>query len=311
MTQTPSSAIIANRFQPVAPAPCLLGEGPRWNVPERSIYWIDIEAGALFRQRDSEPRQTVVQRPHRIGSYAFTSGGRIVLATELGFELFDPATGLIQTIGNSQPDRQTRFNDGRVDPAGRFWAGTMALDPALYAAPMGRLYCLHADGRIEEKLAGLTISNGIDWSPDGRVMYLIDTMRGEVLAFDFDTTRGALSNRRIFARLRADEGYPDGLAIDCEGCLWIAVICGGELRRYSPEGALLCQVPTGTPWPTAVAFGGADLASAYVTTSRHLAPADNSDPWAGALLGARLGIQGRAETLCALTMAPANKETSP
>ena len=271
----------------------ILGEGPRWF--EGKLWWIDIDAGELWSSDGREPPGCILKIPRQIGGFAITTDERIVLATRAGFELFDPSTGQLSPLANPQPTADTRFNDGRVDAAGRFWAGTMAVDPARYGEPLGVLYRLDGDGRVTQHLDRLTISNGIDWSNDSRTMYLNDTMRGTTWAFDYDLNNGTLANRRVFASISPDDGWPDGLVVDAQDHVWIAVIGGGRLLRFRPDGDLDCTIPVGTTWPTALAFGGGDLSTLFVTTSRHLMPVGHDDPLAGGVLKASGNWKGRPE----------------
>lgn len=273
----------------------LLGEGPRWI--KGALWWIDIEAGELWSATNADDIRCALKLPYQIGSYAATTDGRFILATRNGFQMYDPSSGLVTDIADPQPTRMTRFNDGRVDPAGRFWAGTMAIDPARYAEPLGVLYCLDSSGTAVEKLSGLTISNGIDWSNDASTMYLNDTMRGQTLAFDYDCVTGAINNRRTFATYDPQKGLPDGLVVDVNDHIWTAVIGSGEVLRFRPDGSLDAVINVGTRWPTALAFGGSDLSTLYVTTSRHLMDSEQPDASAGLVFESSTSWRGRSENL--------------
>lgn len=280
-------------FSPLSGHSHLLGEGPRWI--NGTLWWIDIEGGELWSGTNADDIRCSIKLPYQIGSYASTSDGRFILATRNGFELYEPRSGQITNIVDPQPTRMTRFNDGRVDPAGRFWAGTMAIDPAHYSEPLGVLYCLDGSGKAFEKLAGLTISNGIDWSNDARTMYLNDTMRGMTLAFDFDCATGEMTNKRHFAVFDLQKGVPDGLVVDADDHVWIAVIGSGEVMRFRPDGSLDAVVDVGTSWPTAMAFGGQDFSTLFVTTSRHLMDGERAEAGAGFVYQCSTSWRGRAE----------------
>jgi sugar lactone lactonase YvrE len=271
----------------------LLGEGPRWI--DGTLWWLDIEAGELWSKKQDRDVECILKLPYQIGSFACTESGGFVLATRNGLEAFDLETGQLTGILDPQPTRDTRFNDGRVDARGRFWAGTMALDPARYGEPIGILYCVDTDGSIVAKVSGLTISNGVDWSNDSTIMYLNDTMRGLVWAFDFNDEMAAISRPRIFARLDTGHGLPDGLLVDAHDHVWIAAIGAGTLIRYTPNGEISCKIAVGTRWPTALAFGGADLSTLYVTTSCHLMSAGEHDPRAGRVMTFPTFYRGRPE----------------
>jgi sugar lactone lactonase YvrE len=184
------------------------------------------------------------------------------------------------------------MNDGKCDAAGRFWAGTMALDERGGA---GALYRLDPDGHVETMIDGVTISNGLDWSDDGRLMYFIDTPTQSVDVFDFDLASGRIANRRSFARIDPVDGAPDGLTLDAEGFVWVALWGGSRVRRYAPDGALDSIVRVPATYVTSCAFGGADLGDLYITTARiKLSEADRaSQPLAGGLFRARPGVRGR------------------
>lgn len=273
----------------------LLGEGPRWI--KGALWWIDIEAGELWSATNADDIRCALKLPYQIGSYAATTDDRFVLATRNGFQMYDPSSGLVTDIVDPQPTRMTRFNDGRVDPAGRFWAGTMAIDPARYAEPLGILYCLDSSGTAVEKLCGLTISNGIDWSNDARTMYLNDTMLGLTLAFDFDCVTGAITNKRSFVTHAPQKGLPDGLAVDADDHVWTAMIGSGKVMRFCPDGSLDAVIDVGTSWPTALAFGGSDFSMLYVTTSRHLMDSEHPEVGAGVVYECRTSWRGRPENL--------------
>jgi sugar lactone lactonase YvrE len=184
------------------------------------------------------------------------------------------------------------MNDGACDSRGRFWAGTMAGDKTPGA---GSLYRLNPDGRVKRVLTGLTISNGIDWSLDGHTMYFIDSALGCVDAFDFDEERGCLSNRRHLIEVPPEDGMPDGLTVDADGFLWVALFRGAAVRRYSPEGKLQCVVDLPATLVTSCAFGDPDLGTLYVTSaSRGLdEEGRHRQPHAGALFRLRPGVKGR------------------
>ncbi|NTF46650.1 hypothetical protein A6U86_33035 [Rhizobium sp. AC27/96] len=277
----------------------LLGEGPRWI--KGALWWIDIEAGELWSATSADDIRCAVKLPYQIGSFAVTMDDRIILATRNGFELYVPSSAELKAIVDPQPTRMTRFNDGRVDPAGRFWAGTMAIDPARYAEPLGSLYCLDDSGKAVEKLSGLTISNGIDWSNDARTMYLNDTMRGLTLAFDFDCATGAITNKRPFAIYDRQKGLPDGLLVDADDHVWTAVIGSGEVMRFCPDGSLDAVMDIGTSWPTALTFGGDDFSTLYVTTSRHLMDREHTETGAGLIYQCSTSWRGRPENLVPAT----------
>jgi sugar lactone lactonase YvrE len=193
---------------------------------------------------------------------------------------------------------ENRFNDGKCDPAGRLWGGTMRLDAS---APAGSLYRIDASSTATVMDGGFTVSNGLDWSPDGRRLYFADSAAGHVYAYDFDARHGGVSNRRILVALPAQDGRPDGLAVDSEGTIWVAIWDGWSVRRYAPDGTLLETVRLPVPRPTSVCFGGPDLKTLFVTTARVRLPARvlAEAPLSGSLFAMRTETPGIAPRLFA------------
>jgi sugar lactone lactonase YvrE len=263
------------------PIPCsattgLLTEGPRWHAERGELLWVDILGQSLHRGRPGpggalESVATItVDRP--VGAVAPATSGGYVLAAATGFLYVDDAGGVVELAQPEAGRRDVRMNDGACDPQGRFWAGTMAHDESPGA---GVLYRLELDGGCTTVLTGLTISNGIGWSPDGAIMYLADSGTGHVEAFDFDGTTGELSRRRTLVRIEQPGAVPDGLTVDQEGAIWVALWGSGAVERYGADGALLARLRLPVDRPTSCAFGGADLATLFVTTARaELAEAD-------------------------------------
>ena len=201
-----------------------------------------------------------------VGAVAPASGGGWVLAAGTGFVHVD-ALGAVHELAQPEAGRtDVRMNDGACDAVGRFWAGTMAYDERPGA---GALYRLELDGRCTTMLTGLTISNGIGWSPDGTTMYLADSGTARVDAFDFDPTSGDLGRRRTIITIDEPGVAPDGLTVDEDGGIWVALWDGGAVRRYAPDGTLLTEVELPVDRPTSCAFGGPDRSTLYVTTARH------------------------------------------
>jgi sugar lactone lactonase YvrE len=274
-----------------------LGEGPRWDAREQRLLWVDIMRGRVhaFRPGAGACRSVDVGRP--VGALASAADGGVVLAVAGGFARLDWASGRVDMLAAVEADRPgNRMNDGACDAAGRFWAGTMALDER---ADQGALYRLDRDGTVHTMLTGVSISNGIDWSLDGRRMYYVDSPTRRIDAFDFDVARGAIADRRTFVALPPDAGYPDGLTVDAEGFVWLALWGGAALHRYDPEGARERVVPLPVTHPTSCAFGGADLDELYVTSARRPLSAEERarQPQAGGLLRLRPGVTGRAPGL--------------
>jgi sugar lactone lactonase YvrE len=286
-----------------------LGEGPRWDARRQRLLWVDIMRGRVhaFTPATGQCRNFAVGRP--VGALACTaaldgvgggaSDGSLVLAVAGGFARLDLDAGRFEMLATVDADpTQIRMNDGACDAAGRFWAGTMALDERPGA---GALYRLDPDGSVHTMLTGVTISNGLDWSPDGRRMYYVDSPTRRIDAFDFDAATGAIANRRTLADVPAEAGVPDGLTVDAAGFLWVALWGGAALRRYAPDGTLERVVPLPVTHPTSCAFGGAALDELYVTSARgKLTLAERvGQPQAGGVLRLRPGVVGRPAHLFA------------
>jgi sugar lactone lactonase YvrE len=215
-----------------------------------------------------------------------------VLALVDGFALAGPEGQDLRRLGEFTVDRAVvRFNDGKPDPWGSFWAGTMAWQEE--GGPPCSLYRLSPDGAVTELIGGVGLSNGLDWSDDRRSFYYADSPSGGVDLFGTDPDTGALSNRRRF--ISVSEGIPDGLTLDVEGCLWLAVWGAGELHRYTPDGQLDTVVRLPVSQVTSAAFGGADLSTLYITTAReNFTPADRlAQPQAGDIFACTPGVTGR------------------
>ncbi len=263
-TRTPPLAV------PCSSTPGLLSEGPRWDAERHELLWVDITGSLLHRARHGEDRMldvvASVQFDRFVGAVAPAVGGGYVLAAGAGF-LFADAAGRVREL--AQPEvgrREVRMNDGACDPQGRFWAGTMAYDEAPGA---GVLYRLELDGTCTKVLTGLTISNGIGWSPDGTTMYLSDSGTGTIDAYDYDGATGDIGGRRTIVNIAEPGVAPDGLTVDDRGDVWVALWGGAAIRCYSPEGSLLVTVAVPVERPTACAFGGPDCATLFITTARH------------------------------------------
>lgn len=256
------------------PVPCsrtagLLSEGPRWDGERDELLWVDILGSRLHRARiDGNGLLEELESvgfDRFVGAVAPVVGGGYVLAAHGGF-LFLDVSGEVVELAQPEAGRgHVRMNDGACDPQGRFWAGTMAFDESPGA---GVLYRLELDGTCTTVLSGLTISNGIGWSPDGCRMYLSDSGTRTIDAFDFDPETGDISGRRVIVQIVEAGVAPDGLTVDAQGDIWVALWNGGALRRYAPDGSLLETVALPVDRPTSCAFGGSDSATLFVTTSR-------------------------------------------
>lgn len=276
----------------VADVQAMLGEGPVWVEREQALYWVDIQGHKVFRLHDGDVRHW--DTPMRLCSLAPRARGGFVAGTEDGIFFVDLDSGRFEPIADPEVDRPgNRFNDGKVDRAGRFWAGTMD-DQEREAA--GTLYRLDDDLRCSAIDDGYRITNGPAFSPDGRRMYHSDTARRVTYAFDLDDA-GNAANRREFARFSVDEGFPDGMTVDAEGGLWIAFWGGWCLRRYSPDGELLQNVELQAQQVTSCAFGGEGLRTLFITSARRGLEGTElaRQPFSGGLFAAQVGVSGIAE----------------
>jgi sugar lactone lactonase YvrE len=248
----------------------LLTEGPRWHAERGELLWVDILGRTLHRGRPGldgalESVETITLDRH-VGAVAPAAGGGYVLAAGTGFLYVDDAGAVHELAQPAAGRSDVRMNDGACDAQGRFWAGTMAYDESPGA---GTLYRLELDGSCTTVLSGLTISNGIGWSPDGATMFLADSGTGRIDAFDFDASSGDINRRRTIVAIQEPGVAPDGLTVDEDGGIWVALWGGGAVRRYRPDGALLTVVPLPVDRPTSCVFGGPDRSTLFVTTARH------------------------------------------
>ena len=278
-----------------------LGEGPRWDGQRQRLLWVDIMAGRvhMFVPATRRCRNLSVGRP--VGALACEARGGVVLAVAGGFGRLDLESGRFEMLAAAEADRPgNRMNDGACDARGRFWAGTMALDES---AGAGALYRLDPDGRVHTMLGDVTISNGIDWSLDGRRMYYVDSPTRRIDVFDFDAEEGTIANRRGLVEIREGKAVPDGLTVDAEGFIWVALWGGAALRRYASDGRLDRVVRFPVTCPTSCAFGGALLDELYVTSARVALSAEERrrEPQAGGLFRLRPGVSGRPANLFGAT----------
>ena len=281
-------------------SPSLLGESPLWHPGEQVLYHCDIPGHTLNRFDPASSAHAHWRFDTDVACCAPMLDGALLLAMRDGLWRFDPATGQRSALAEPPYDMATeRFNDGKCDPRGRFWVGTIyePRDP-----PNAALYRF-SDGVLTRQADRITVSNGLAWSPDGRTMYWSDTQAHSVYAFDFDPASGGLSQRRVFANFAAKQpgesldaygGRPDGAAVDVEGCYWVAMFEGQRLLRLSPDGALLREVRLPVRCPTMPCFGGADLKTLYITTARENRPVAElaAQPLAGCVLSLRVDVPG-------------------
>jgi sugar lactone lactonase YvrE len=267
----------------------LLGEGPVWDAALDELVWVDIEGGLVHRQGPGEAVVSIdVGQP--IGCAVPRTAGGLALALRDGFALMPPGgtPRLVAPVEQERPD--TRMNDGACDSRGRLWAGTMSLRGDTRRAS---LYRLDADLTVTRVLPGLSISNGLGWSPDDRHMYHVDTPRERIDVYEFDAERGVIGARRAAIPVAAERGRPDGLAVDAEGGIWVALWGGGAVQRYSPEGRPDVRIELSVSQVTSCCFGDSDLGTLYITTA---ARGTSREPLAGSVFSCRPGVQGLPAT---------------
>lgn len=274
-----------------------LGEGPSWDAANNRLLWVDILGKAVHMYYPQTGNDEAISVLHYVGAVVPRAGGGVALVTERGFEVLNLETRELTPIADPETDKPgNRFNDGKCDSQGRFWAGTMNLGEA--QTYTGSLYCLSPDGRCEVKVRPVTCSNGLAWSPDNRTMYYVDSPTKQVVAFDFDVTTGDIRNGRVVVAIPDGEGVPDGMSIDADGMLWVAQWDGWKVSRWNPHtGERLETIDMPVARPTSCCFGGPDLTDLYITSSR--ADFDEASlakqPLAGGLFRVRTNVQG-AET---------------
>ncbi len=239
-----------------------LGEGPLWHPEEELLYWVDIEGESFHRYSLETGKGDSVQVGQPIGCLAFRESGGLVFGLRDGLAFWDQETSEIEIIDNPETGRSNaRFNDGKVGPGGRFWAGTLGEDD------QSCLYKLDPDGSIHIMETGIQISNGIGWSPDHKIMYYTDSHLRVIYAYDFDLDSGSISNRRDFVKVPVEDGFPDGLTVDSEGFVWSAHWDGWRLTRYDPNGKIERIVYLPVQRPTSCTFGGRDLDQLFITSA--------------------------------------------
>jgi sugar lactone lactonase YvrE len=267
---------------------CELGEGPVWDKARQSILWVDILKGTVHEYDTGNGIHRQIDAGEMTGAVALAPNGRLVAALHNGFAYLNHDSGEKKMLADPEAHLPgNRFNDGKCDPAGRFWAGTMSLSGEQGA---GGLYMLDRNLTVTKKISGVSISNGLAWSPDASEFYYIDTPEFSVVSYAFDPESGAISDRRVAIEIPVEDGYPDGMTIDSEGMLWIAHWDGWQVTRWDPAtGRKLGSINLPVARITSCCFGGAALDELYITSARTgLSENQLADqPLAGALFVAR------------------------
>ncbi|GAA1065836.1 MULTISPECIES: SMP-30/gluconolactonase/LRE family protein [Streptomyces violaceusniger group] len=271
-------------------ASAVLGEGPTWDAAAQRLIWVDILSSRVHTYDPATGRRTTLGTEQHVGAAKPRAGGGLVVNLRDGIGVYGADGGFDWLLREAVPGR--RGNDAAVAPDGSLWAGTMRYDEG---AGGGTLSRIGSDGSHTEFLPEVTVSNGIGWSPDGRLMYYIDTPTRRIDVFDVEDPDGpVVSGRRPFAEVEEGAGFPDGLCVDADGAVWVALWDGAAVRRYAPDGTLDRVVELPFPRPTACAFGGADLTDLYLTSAR-VGLGAAAPPLAGSLLVIQGAGQGLAQ----------------
>lgn len=246
----------------------IVGEGPVWNVKEQVLYWVDIQGHTIHRLQPETGEHQVFDVGVAVGVLAFRQTGGLVLATKQGFALWDVHSQLVDFLVDPEVGQaHKRFNDGAVDCQGRFWAGTMNEEEEKQK-PEGVLYRLDSDGSVHVMDTGFIIPNGMGWSPDNTRMYVTDSSKHTIYLYDFDQHTGAIDHRRAFVYTPEEQGVPDGLTVDSEGCVWSAYWGGAKIVRYDPDGSVERVITLPVLQPSSCVFGGKNLNELYITSAR-------------------------------------------
>lgn len=279
--------------EPLFQAQNALGEAPLWHPSEQRLYWVDIIGGDLYQSTGGLSGFTKTHFETPIGSFGFRANDGIILATGDGFSLWQNGQNTPEILWNPLPDRDgVRLNDGKVDPAGRFWAGSMDT-----ASIEGELYRLDPDGTQHTLLKKIGISNGLGWSPNCKTMFYTDSFQYTIFAFDFDLASGEITHQRPFIQLPKTNQkiVPDGLCVDAEGCVWSAQWNGWQVVRYDPQGNPILSVKVPVQRVTSCCFGGEKSDQLFITSSRDgISWAELSDqPHAGDVFICQTDTQGQ------------------
>lgn len=277
-----------------------LGECPLWVPEQETLYWVDIIGSKVHRLHPATNLHQYWDMPSEPAAIARAASGGLIVAMRYGFYHLDTQTGALREITPAHYDPAVnRFNDGRCDAAGRFWVGTL-YEPR--DQPLGQMHCLARGQASCIWQGGMTVSNGLAFSLDQRLMYHADTTSHSIRCYDFDVALGQVSNPRLFKQFSTDKsknygGRPDGAAVDSEGAYWCAMYEGGRLLRISPGGEILREIALPVRCPTMLAFGGADLRTIYITSASYLRSVAELEqyPLSGQLLTLRVDVPGMAE----------------
>ena len=276
----------------------LLGECPVWDVKENVLYWIDIDGHKINCYDPSSCNNETRKLPFKAGSLAIRKQGGLLLAMSNGFYNYDFKNEILESREcDPEPERKdNRLNDGRCDPGGRFWVGSMNDLRRIKGQYEGNLYCYHPDGECVSQNLPVGVANGLAFSPDERYMFFADTMRETVWRFDYDKEQGKILNQQVFLNLKNLSGKPDGACVDADGCYWLAHIYGWKVARYTPKGKLDREIQLPFPKPSMCAFGGSKLDTLYITSiSTKDDKSNGENKYSGGLFAVNPGVSGIPE----------------
>ena len=285
---------MTKKADPIVQQGARLGEGSLWHSQTQRLFWVDIMGQTVFIFDPKSGENRGINVGADVGTVVPRKSGGVMLGVKGGFASLDLETETLEEIAMVETDLpNNRFNDGKCDPAGRFWAGSMAYD---FAKGAGNLYCMEQDLSVRKVLPDVSISNGLVWTADQATIYYIDSLAFQIAAFDYDVATGQIANRRPVVQLPEAVGFLDGMSIDANGNLWVAIYGAGQVRCWDPaSGELLdtIEVP-GAKLTTSCAFGGPDLNELYITSaSDGLTDQQKEEqPLAGSLFRAELDVAG-------------------
>lgn len=281
----------------VLPYQAIVGESPVWHAAEQRLYWIDIQGKAIHRFDPRSKKNESFPLPEIVTCIQLCSSGGLVLTLKKDFAFYDPGAHHLEKVSSVEEDLPgNRFNDGKCDPQGRFWAGTM--DAVHWDKPSGNLYRMERNLTVTRMQDQVICSNGSGWSPDGRTMYYTESFRYTIFAYEFDGATGSIANRRVFAELPEEDrkagGFPDGMTIDADGFVWSNQVGLGRIVRYDPAGKIERIVQLPVPRATDCTFGGSDLETLYVTSARETMTPEQlaKAPLSGSVFAVDAGVRG-------------------
>jgi sugar lactone lactonase YvrE len=276
----------------------IVGESPIWHPTENLLYWVDIFGKRIHKFNPAALKHTTYDLDQPVTSIAIRQNGGLIASLLKTIVFFDTETGKYEIIKEVEKENpENRFNDGKCDRQGRFWAGTM--NATTWHLPGGAFYKLDSDLSLTRVKENLICSNGMGWSPDGRKMYLTESFRYTIFEFDFDPIKGQISNERIFATVDPQsQGFPDGLTVDAEGHIWSAQCGLGQIVRYAPNGKIDRILKLPVPRVTSCIFGGTDYRTLYITTARETMSDKQLEQWplSGSLFSCKMDVSGIPET---------------